>query len=99
MALKSEFNKFLLKPILRIPHKKSFQPKHKIPLLLDYSVPAPNSWWEHWPSLSWEEGKQVKSNINPVRLVTWARRTDHPDMGTVLDIARDLRHGCDLGTR
>ena len=41
----------------------------------------------------------VKSTINPVRMVNWARKAGHPDMGTVLEIVRDLRHGCDLGTR
>ena len=32
-------------------------------------------------------------------LLDWAKQSDYPDMGTVLDIARDLRVGCDLGTR
>ena len=40
-----------------------------------------------------------KSGINARKMVMWAERANHPDMGTVLDIARDVTYGCDLGTR
>ena len=80
--------------------QKVFVPKHpEIPLLLDYSLVAPASWWQHWPYLSWKQGRLLESPINPSRMVAWARRADHPDIGLVLEIARDLRYGCDLGTR
>ena len=98
-ALKKEFIQFLDQPCLELVPKKVFKAKHGIPPLLDYSVLAPDSWWDFWPSLSWEEGKVIRSSINPVKMVSWARKADYPDMGTVLDISRDLRVGCDLGTR
>ena len=91
---------FTEKPILQPAPKKVFTQVHKeIPLLLDYSGVAPGSWWLHWPSLSWEEGKLIRSSINPVKMVTWARKAGHPDIGMVMEIARDLKVGCDLGTR
>ena len=97
--LKIAFKLFLTLPILSLMPLVSFTPKNKIPPLLDYSGVAPASWWQHWPSLTWDQGRLLKSPINPVKMVDWARRADHPDMGTVLEIAKDLRQGCDLGTR
>jgi hypothetical protein len=100
LELLEEFRVFVEKPVMEQAPKKVFSQAHKeIPLLLDYSGVAPESWWRHWPSLSWEEGRHIESSINPVRMVTWARRAGHPDMGTVMEIARDLKVGCDLGTR
>ena len=97
--IEAQFQQSLKEPVLKLVPPKVFKSKHRIPLLLDYSAPAPDSWWEFWPSLSWEEAKLIRSPINPIKMVEWARRADHPDMGTVLDISRDLRVGCDLGTR
>ena len=100
LELLEDFRKFTEEPIREPVPKKVFTQVHKeIPLLLDYSGVAPESWWLHWPSLSWEEGKDIKSSINPLKMVTWARRAGHPDMGMVMEIARDLKVGCDLGTR
>ena len=100
LELLEDFRLFTEQPVMKLAPKKVFvQANTEIPLLLDYSGVAPDSWWSHWPTLSWEEGKLIKSGINPVKMVTWARKADHPDMGTVLDIARDLKVGCDLGTR
>ena len=78
--------------------KKVFESKHGTPRLLDYSALAPDSWWQFWPSLKWEEAKHLKSSINSLKMVEWAQRAGHPDLGTVLEIAKDLRYGCDLGT-
>ena len=100
VMLLDEFKTFTERPEMELAPKKVFIQSHsEIPLLLDYSGDAPESWWSHWPTLTWEEGRDIKSTINPVKLVTWARRAGHPDMDTVLDIAKDLRVGCDLGTR
>ena len=66
---------------------------------MDYSGVAPDSWWTHWPQLSWDKGRDVKSSINAVKLMKWARKADYPDMGLVMEISKDLRVGCDLGTR
>jgi hypothetical protein len=83
----------------RVPQRVFVRKHGEIPLLLDYSGVAPAGWWQHWPCLTWEQGRLLRSSINPWKLLAWARRADHPDMGTVLEISRDLKHGCDLGTR
>ena len=94
-----EWNWFLSKPEPTEGSKKTFTSKHNTPLLLDYSVPAPESWWQHWPTLTWQDGKVMKSCIDPVKMLGWARKAGHPDLGTVMEIVGDLRKGCDLGTR
>ena len=33
-----------------------------------------------------------------MKMEMWAERASHLEMGTVLDIARDVTHGCNLGT-
>ena len=40
-----------------------------------------------------------KSGNNAMKMEMWAERASHLEMGTVLDIARYVTHGCDLGTR
>ena len=86
-------------PVIQLQPKKVFVAKHgEIPLLLDYSR-APESWWEHWLQLTWEQGKLLKSPIHPGKMVAWARKAGHHDMATVLEIANDVKYGCDLGTR
>ena len=57
---------------------KVFKAKHpEIPRLTDYSKLPPEEWWSHWPSLSWEKGKNVKSRISPKKLIMWADRANH----------------------
>ena len=98
--LMNQFKEYLKQPIRQPVSKKVFNVDNKeIPLLLDYSGTAPQSWWKHWPCLMWEDGKKIKSGISPIKLSEWARRAKYPDVGSVLDICRDLRYGCDLGTR
>lgn len=98
--LMEEFEAHLDRREPELKSLKMFKPKHpNIPRLIDYSKSAPVTWWNYWPSLSWEEGRMLKSGINPRKMVMWADRANHPDMATVLDIARDLKFGCDLGTR
>ena len=94
-----EWTWFLEKPEPTESPKKLFTSKYNTPLLLDYSVPAPESWWKHWPTLTWAEAKKKRSSIDPVRMLGWARKAGHPDLGTVMEIVRDLKQGCDLGTR
>ena len=94
------FAAFLAGPPVALAPKKVFVPKHpEVPKLVDYSKVAPTSWWQHWPHLSWQQGMLIKSSINPVKMVAWASKAGHPDMGTVMEIAKDVRMGCDLGTR
>ena len=63
--LRRDFEVHLIKPMLNVIPKEIFIRKHSIPPLLDYSLPAPECWWECWPKLTWEDGKKIKSNINP----------------------------------
>ena len=97
--INGEFGDFLKEPRLGLAPQKVFVSKHRTPLLLDYSVPAPEKWWQYWPSLKWEEARRIRSGINPHRMRDWAMRAGHPDMGTVQEICLDLKRGCDLGTR
>ena len=41
----------------------------------------------------------LKSTINTYKMLKWAQEAGHPDPGTVQEIMKDLRQGCDLGTR
>jgi hypothetical protein len=97
--LERELEAFLKEPRQEVSPKKVFVSKHRIPLLLDYSGTAPEGWWEHWPFLSWEEGRRLRSSISPGRMREWARKASHPDMAAVQEICDDLTVGCDLGTR
>ena len=99
MLLNVALKIFEVAPVMKLVPRKIFKAKYRIPPLLDYTGVAPDSWWEHWPSLSWEKGRQIKSSINPVKLTKWAKRADYMDMGTLMDIVKDVRNGCDLGTR
>jgi hypothetical protein len=78
---------------------KVFVPKHRVPLLMNYEESAPESWWSHWPSVSWKEASLMKSDINLYKMREWAMQAGHPDMGSVQDICEDIRRGCDIGTR
>ena len=85
---------------IREPPTKKFKAKHSfIPNLTDYSVPAPDTWWDLWPKVTWEEGQYTKSPINPRRLMIWVDRADDPEKALLQEIFKDLRQGCDLGTR
>ena len=99
VRLNAELGEFKKLPQIGLAKQKVFVSKHRTPLLLDYSVPAPKQWWEFWPSLTWADAKKLKSSINPHKMREWAMRAGHPDLGTVQEICRDLRRGCDLGTR
>ena len=44
-------------------------------------------------------GQEHQEPINPMKMVAWARKAGHPDIGMVMEIARDLKVGCDLGTQ
>lgn len=98
-GIRAEYEGHMARPVMGVKPLREFRSKHNMSLLLDYSGEAPRSWWRHWPKLMWVEGRKLRSSINPVRMTDWAVRAGHPDMSTVMDIVRDLRRGCDLGTR
>ena len=100
LTIWDQFEMHLAKPPPSLQPLKVFTPKNpNIPKLEDYSRLPPKEWWEHWPSMTWEEGRRVKSPINPNKMVMWASKANHPDMAMVLEIANDVKFGCDLGTR
>lgn len=95
-----QFEAYMTMPVPALQPKKVFKVKNPaVYYLEDYSKTAPLDWWKKWPSLSWEEGQLIKSDIKPRKMVMWADKANHPDMGLVLEIADDLKYGCDLGTR
>ena len=79
---------------------KEFQRKHKeVPILQSYIERPTDEWWDNFPKLTWEEGKQIKSPINATALFRLANRINYPDTATVIEIVRDIKQGCDVGCR
>ena len=80
--LKRELKLHLADPSMVMPQLKTFKAKNPhIPKLESYHTPAPDSWWDLWPKLSWEEGQHIKSAINPRRPMVWADKADDPEVG------------------
>ena len=52
------------KDIPSLPGTKVFKPKCNLPQLNNYRDKADTNYWNHWPSISWEEAKLMKSGIN-----------------------------------
>ena len=87
------------KPIPNIERRK-FQPKHKdIPQLSGYSEIPEDGFWDKFPHLSWERGKEIKSSVDPLKLFRMATKSNYPDMATVIEIVEDIKHGCDICCR
>ena len=42
------------------PPMKKFKSKHNLPLLDDYKQNPNKHYWNYWPKLTWEEGKNIK---------------------------------------
>ena len=70
---------------------KVFKAKHgEVSRLESYDEPPPPQWWKKFPKVSWEEGKQIRSTINPTMLFNLANKINYPDMATVLEIVQDV---------
>ena len=59
---------------------KGFKPKCNLPQMNNCRDKADTNYWSHWPSISWEEAKLMKSGINPEVLerLAWETRYPHP---------------------
>jgi len=71
-----------------------FTGKNDLPILSDYRRPAPDSFWEKFPSHYAVKGK---SWIDPVKLESLARAYNVKDMDRVLVVCNDLLHGANIG--
>ena len=55
-----EFEVYMTRPLPPVPPLKVFHPKNPlIKKLSDYSKPPPEGWWDSWPTLTWEEHKEL----------------------------------------
>lgn len=86
-------------PLPEEPPLKKFKSKHKLPKLESYEVTAPDWYWESWPQLSWEEGKKIKSQIDPLILMNLGTQTKFPYPCLLKEICKDLKKGASLGVR
>ena len=51
------------------PPKKKFSPKFNLPVLNSYRGKVDDRYWRYWPTVSWEESKKLKSQINPDKIM------------------------------
>ena len=84
-------------PIPEQPPLKKFKSKHDLPKLVSYKGSAPESYWEKWPKLNWQEGKRIKSQIDPEMLRTMGYDTKYPFPCLLEEIYRDVKHGASIG--
>ena len=77
-----------------LPPPKTFKPKHRLPVLSDYSNGAPASFWRDFPSYYVQPGVSL---INPDTLRTLGLQTGFPDHGLLHSICLDLRLGARIG--
>ena len=73
-----------------LPGTKVFKPKCNLPQLDNYRSKADTNYWSHWPSISWEEAKLMKSGINPEVLESLAWETGYPYPTILRDVVNDI---------
>ena len=81
------------------PPKKKFKPKQDIPKLVSYRIKPGDSYWDSWPKLSWSEGQNVKSKIDPEMLRKLGYQTKFPYPCLLEQIYRDVKNGANLGVK
>ena len=87
----------MYKPLPDEPELKKFKSKHNLPRLASYKGSASESYWEMWPRLEWEEGKRIKSSINPEILLDLGKMTKFPFPCLLKEIYQDIKNGASLG--
>ena len=87
----------MLLPLPEEPPLKKFKSKHDLPKLNTYEGTAPDWYWKSWPHLSWEEGKKMKSQIDPEILLRLGTLTKFPYPCLLKEICQDLKKGASLG--
>jgi len=78
-----------------LPPAKKFKPKHDLPVLKDYRVPAPPSFWDKFPSNTMPVGKSMINGTELKRLATAAGCWTTADEA----IFKDLTEGADIGCK
>ena len=87
----------MYEPIPDEPPMKKFKPKQNIPCLASYKTNPDKSYWDSWPKLGWEKGKNIKSKIDPDVLKKMGYETKYPFPCLLEQIYRDVKFGADLG--
>ena len=63
----------------------------------NYRNKADSTYWNHWPSINWEEARLMKSGINPEVLERLAWETGYPYPTILRDLVNDIKFGARLG--
>jgi hypothetical protein len=77
-----------------LPPPKVFKPKHNLTVLLDYSKPAPPSFWETFP---WYEVWPAKSAVSAAKIEGLAMALGCSDWDRLRVVCGDLTNGADIG--
>ena len=77
-----------------LPPKKVFKAKHSLPVLSDYSKPAPADYWDKFPK---NINSHAQSLVNPEKLEHLARFYGYKDEKTLMKVIRWLREGAKIG--
>ena len=54
-------------------------------------------YWAHWPNISWEQAKLMKSKIDPDALEKMAWETRYPYPTIMREVVNDIKFGAKLG--
>ena len=81
-------------PLQPLPPQKVFKPKHELPVLASYSVPAPAEFWAIFPK-NYE--RSVNSVINPDLLMKMGKDLGFPNSNLLARICEDIRSGAQIG--
>ena len=80
-----------------LPGTKVFTPKCNLPKLNNYRDEPSCSYWENWPSISWEEAKNMNSAICPIIFERLATETNYPYPSILQEVIRDIKNGAMIG--
>ena len=81
-----------------IPQPVQFNPKHGLPILEDYENSTfPEDYWAHWVKKSFVDYDQVKSWVDPEKLLDLARRAGYWNMTEAAEVCEILRTGAKIG--
>ena len=83
-------------PLPALPPPKEFKPKFELPKLDSYSEPAPEWYWEKFPS---NLVQPATSLIDPEKLRLAAIASNFPDKTLLNQICLDIKVGADIGCR
>ena len=103
MTRKRKVDKLLLdemySPLPDPPLLKKFKPKYCLPKLPNYKVLAADDYWEKWPKLDWEKGRNLKSQVNPKTLRELGYKTKFPYPCLLEQIVKDIKNGASIGVK